>query len=260
MSGRFYRPAAGALIFLLLLIITGCDKTPKAVGSQTSNGYGSDGLSIYLTGPARLEGDIKQPEGMQFPIKLKINGPPDGAARITTVHPPLVDGCDIIKSLPMYVELDSAGSAEAEGTVLFASDYACTFGFVVAAAAEFEPDERHYELYDPVDEAEVSMTFTRVVEPGSPQAIRFTARQECEGFVRAELEDDGHVESFQWSPASVKNIEGGRYQAEGSFSVNNVSFNHRCTMDYAKGSGWKLVELEVPGLKQYRSERESHGF
>ncbi|MCL4874519.1 hypothetical protein KJ039_10610 [bacterium] len=260
MPERFYRAAGSALIFFLLIILTGCDNTPKAVGSQTSNGYGSDGLSIYLAGPARLEGDIKQPEGMQFPIRLRINGPPGGAARISTVHPPLVDGCDLIKSLPMYVEFDSAGSAEAEGTVLFASDYACAYGFVVEAASEFEPDERHYELYEPVDKAEVSMTFKRVVEPGSPEAIRYTAREECEGFVRAELEEDGHIESFQWSPASVKNIEGNRYQAEGSFSINNVSFNHRCTMDFSKGSGWKLVKLEVPGLKQYRSERESYGF
>lgn len=260
MSERFYRTAGSALIFFLLIILTGCDKPPKAVGSQTEAGYGSDGLSVYLTGPARLEGDIKQPEGMQFPIRLKINGPPDGAARIAAVHPPLVDGCDLVKSLPMYVEFDGVGIAEAEGTVLFASDYACTLGFVVLAAAEFEPDERHYELYDPVDEAEVSMTFTRVVEPGSPQAMRYTAREECEGFVRAELEEDGYVESFRWSPASVRNIEGSRYQAEGSFSINNMTFNHRCTMDYAKGSGWKLVELEVPGLKQYRSERASHGF
>jgi len=259
-SERFLKSAGGALIFLLLLIIAGCDKPPKAVGSQTSTGYGSSGLSVYLTGPARLEGDIKQPEGMQFPIKVKINGPPGGAARITTLHPPLVEGCDIIKSVPMYVELDSSGSAEAEGTVLFASDYACTYGFEVEAAAEFEPDERHYELYEPTDVAGVSMTFRRVVDPGSPQAIRHTAREECEGFVRAELEDDGYVESFRWSPASVKNIEGSRHQAEGSFTIRNVTFNHRCTMDYSKGSGWKLIELEVPGLQDYRSERAAYGF
>lgn len=260
MSVNLYRTAGGALIFLLLMAIAGCDKPPKAVGSQTATGYGSSGLSIDLSGPARLEGNIKQPEGMQFPIKLKISGPPDGAARITTIRPPLVDGCDLVKSMPMYIELDSSGRAEAEGIVLFASDFACAFGFGVEAAAQFKPDDRHYDLYDPIDEAEVSMTFMRAIDPGSPAYIRHTAREKCEEFVRAELEDDGYVESFTWSPASVKNIEGSRYQAEGSFSINNVAFNHRCTMDHAKGSGWKLVELEVPGLEQYRSERESYGF
>jgi len=261
MTGRFQtmRNALVAAPIICLMTLAGCDNPPKALGTQTETGSGSSGLTIDLEGPLLLEGEIPQPQGIEFPIRLKISGPADGAVRITAVNPPIVDGCDLIKGMPMYMELGPTGRAEAEGTVLFASDLACAFGFKVVAAAEFRPGESHYELYDPVDEAEVSMTFKRKVDPGSPEAIRFSARQECEQFVREEMQEDGHVESFSWSPAFLKELEGKRYQAEGSFFINNVSFEHRCTMDFNKTGGWSLKELEVPGLDRYRSERAAYG-
>lgn len=259
LTSRLARFAVLPAALISITALTGCDRTPKAVGSQSATGYGSSGLAVDLQGPGRLEGDIKQPEGMQFPIKLKISGPPNGAARVTAVRPPLVDGCDLIKNIPMYIELDASGNAEAEGTMLFASDFACTFGFNVVSASEFKPDSRHYEFYGATDEADVEMTFRRVVDPASPEAISYTAREDCEGFVRDKLGDIGYVESFTWSPASVRNMEGDRYQAEGSFFVNNVIFNHRCTMDFNKTTGWTLVDLEVPGLESYRSEMAGYG-
>ncbi len=262
MSGRSQsmRSALVAAPFIFMITLAGCEKPPKALGTQTETGSGSSGLTIDVEGPLLLEGDIPQPQGIEFPIKLKIIGPADGAVRITAINPPLVDGCDLIRSMPMYMELGPTGRAEATGTVLFASDFACTFGFKVAAAAQFEPGASHYELHGPIDEAEVSMTFKRKTDPGSPEAIRFTARQECEQFVRDEMSEDGHVESFSWSPAFLNELEKGkRYQAEGSFSINKVSFDHRCTMDLGKTGGWSLAELEVPGLEKYRSEMAAYG-
>src|SRR3989304_383601 len=118
MNGRFQtmRTALLSAPLLFMMTLAGCDNPPKALGTQTETGFGSSGLAIDLEGPLLIEGDIPQPQGIEFPIRLKISGPADGAVRITAAHPPLVDGCDLIKSMPMYMELGPTGRAEADGT------------------------------------------------------------------------------------------------------------------------------------------------
>ena len=118
-------------------VLAGCSAKPATVGQQSVEGRGSAGLgSIRVSGPRGAK-SVTFDRRLQFPVRLEIQGPADGAAQITAQVTGIpVGACDFQSGFSFTVPLDASGKAAEERMLSYGAPQTCAVEFDVTVGTE----------------------------------------------------------------------------------------------------------------------------